>query len=483
MEKHLALADLFWLIALPVFLLYRAGTKKQQLIREKPYYRFYTKALKYRLFMSLVFVSIYLFYYGGGDTLDYFAGAKAMKNLFWQHLRHFYHMMTDEVEFYMYWTYFTDETGYPPTHLFRRTENFSVVRAGAIPAILTNGSLIGINLCFGYASFKAVWKLYEVFHYYFPKHEKLLAYAILFFPSPTFWSAGLMKDTLSLIGICFMVFYLHRIFVLKAGNMLTNLLFLFMSGYLVYVAKSYILMAAIPGALLWTNFESISRIQSKFVRVVLFPMVFMLIIVGGFQLYLASGSMLGDYSSDKILERAVVIQQDLSREEAYGSHKFDIGTFEPTLPSIGSKFPIATNAGLYRPYIWEAGNIVMFFSGLENLILLWFTILLIFRLNPVGLIRKIFGRPLLTFCFIFSILMAFSIGLTTPNFGAMVRYKTPLIPFFTAMLFILVRESSSKFKKQLEEEQSRKEIFDKTDGNDPGTEEEKLEPSTFTYSR
>jgi hypothetical protein len=215
----------------------------------------------------------------------------------------------------------------------------------------------------------------------------------------------------------------------------------------------------LPGALIWANFDAISRVKSTFVKVFLFPVMLLLIIGGGFQIYLASGSFLGDYGSDKILERAVTTQQDLVREEAYGANKFDIGAFEPTLPSILGKFPVATNAGLYRPYIWETNNITMAFSGLENLILLYFSLVILFKLGPIGLIRKIFGRPLLTFCFLFSILLAFSIGLTTANFGAMVRYKIPLIPFFTAMIIILVRESSASYKR----EQQKKELAAETE--------------------
>lgn len=446
MDKWLSFQDVIWFLILFIGFTIWANGKKLKHIEKKPHYKYFTLALRFRLLMSLTFVGIYVFLYKGGDTLDYFQGAKAMKNLFWSNFDYYWVMMTEKVEYYMYYTYFNSDTEYPPTHLFRRAENFTVVRAGSIPSILTNGSLIGINLCLAFFSFIATWRLYEVFVWYFPQHAKWLAIAILFIPSPAFWGSGLMKDTLSMIGVGYFVYYLHRIFILKDGNTLSNLLFLFASGYLVYIAKAYILMAMLPGALIWANFDAISRVKSTFVRVVLFPIVLLVIIGGGFQVYLASGSLLGDYGSEKILERAVTTQQDLVREEAYGSNKFDIGAFEPTLPSIASKFPVATNAGLFRPYLWESNNWVMAFSGLENLILLYFSILLIFRLGPIGFFRKIFGKPLLAFCLLFSILLAFSIGLTTANFGAMVRYKIPLIPFFFSMVIILIRESSRAYK-------------------------------------
>ncbi|NNF02533.1 MAG: hypothetical protein HKN22_07590 [Bacteroidia bacterium] len=42
----------------------------------------------------------------------------------------------------------------------------------------------------------------------------------------------------------------------------------------------------------------------------------------------------------------------------------------------------------------------------------------------------------MTFCIIFSLFFAFSVGLSTSNFGSLVRYKIPLLPFFVAALFI-----------------------------------------------
>ena len=62
----------------------------------------------------------------------------------------------------------------------------------------------------------------------------------------------------------------------------------------------------------------------------------------------------------------------------------------------------------------------------------------------------IFQNHLLTFSFFFSILFAYSVGLTTSNFGALVRYKIPCIPFFIATLFIMKHLK----KKELEKDEN-----------------------------
>jgi NADH:ubiquinone oxidoreductase subunit 2 (subunit N) len=69
--------------------------------------------------------------------------------------------------------------------------------------------------------------------------------------------------------------------------------------------------------------------------------------------------------------------------------------------------------------------------GLENLFVLTFCALMLifFRPPPLEL------RPLLSFLIVFSVLLFVIVGLTTANFGAMIRYRSVALPFFT--LFVL----------------------------------------------
>jgi hypothetical protein len=39
--------------------------------------------------------------------------------------------------------------------------------------------------------------------------------------------------------------------------------------------------------------------------------------------------------------------------------------------------------------------------------------------------------------FVFSLIFAASVGITSANFGTLVRYKIPLIPFYLSGLYIL----------------------------------------------
>ena len=104
-------------------------------------------------------------------------------------------------------------------------------------------------------------------------------------------------------------------------------------------------------------------------------------------------------------------------------------------------FPASVNVTLFRPYITEAENVMMLFSALESLILMIATIYIFIGLGFFKTLSLLPKDSFLMMCFIFAIFFAFAVGFTSYNFGALVRYKIPCIPFFVASLFILEYES------------------------------------------
>jgi len=156
----------------------------------------------------------------------------------------------------------------------------------------------------------------------------------------------------------------------------------------------------------------------------------------------------GSYKDiDSMLNKAVVSQRDL-KQEYYQGTSFDIGDYDPTVEGALSVTPAAIIAGLYRPFIWEARSAVVFLSGLENFILLLITIYVIYKAGLVGTLRIISREPFLIFCLVFSIIMAWGIGLSTSNFGALVRFKIPLMPFFL-ILWLFILDEYKKVKSEV----------------------------------
>jgi hypothetical protein len=157
------------------------------------------------------------------------------------------------------------------------------------------------------------------------------------------------------------------------------------------------------------------------------------------------GAEFSRYSLQNVMETAETFQSwhGYLAENANASG-YTLGEFDGSLGSMITKIPAAVNVTLFRPYLWEVNNIVMLAAALESLLLLGFTLYILIR-NGVGrTITSILTNPTVFFCLFFAIAFAFAVGFTTYNFGALVRYKIPCIPFFLAGLMILNLETTEK---------------------------------------
>jgi hypothetical protein len=79
----------------------------------------------------------------------------------------------------------------------------------------------------------------------------------------------------------------------------------------------------------------------------------------------------------------------------------------------------------------------MLFSALESTIFMFLTVYLIFKTGLFKTLRYIAATPIVNFCIIFSIVFAFAVGVNSGNFGTLVRYKIPMMPFYLSALYIM----------------------------------------------
>ena len=162
------------------------------------------------------------------------------------------------------------------------------------------------------------------------------------------------------------------------------------------------------------------------------------------------GNSLGQYNLDTILVKATETQKDLKRDY-YMGNSFDIGTIDPTFSSLITHAHLAIFAAIFRPALIEVNNPVMFFSAIENTFILYITLRILWRLRFFGIFKYFFGyNSMLTFSLIFSLFFAFSVGITTSNFGSLVRYKIPLLPFYVSSVYIITRYKKEETEMQQE---------------------------------
>ncbi|MCX6291830.1 MAG: hypothetical protein NT126_08705 [Bacteroidetes bacterium] len=431
MIQNLSIIDL--IVAPILFILFYivARSIKYRHIDKEPYYKYYISGLFVKVIGGIAVCFVYVFYYGGGDTTTYYHDNVTVTRLFLKDpsaaIRFSVYPMDNEILLS-----FDEDTDYP---VFSYDKHAIYVDKITWPlSLLTFNSFIGQTMLLALLSFFAIWRLYKMFITEFPTMEKELAFAILFVPSVVFWGSGLLKDTLTLSAVAIFTSSFYRIIRLKEGY-LANIIHMILASWILIKVKPYIFFALMPGTLIWFAGYELERFRNKVIRSAITPALIFLALFAGYLFLKNMGDVLGEYALDNVLTKAVSTQQDLKRD-IYQGASFDIGEYDATISDIISKAPIAIISALFRPYLWESYNPGMIVSGLENFVILLFSIYLLLKLKVINFFRLLFKNHILFFSVSFSFFFAFSVGLTTSNFGSLVRYKIPAIPFFVVSLLI-----------------------------------------------
>lgn len=418
-----------------LIVIYFIATKiKNNNIDDKPYYKYFRIGLFIKIWAGLAFAAIYLFYYGGGDTVYYFWGSGNIVKMFNKDIPTFFKLISGNHSAEVF-SMFDRTTGWPT--YFRDPNSFSVCRFNVPFYLLGFGSFLGNTIVMNFILFFGVWRFYKMLVELYPNNTKWLAYAVFFIPSVVFWSSGILKDGWTLVSILYIYTCLHAVFIKKEKHW-QNIVFLIIWGYILFSVRPFMFYVATGSALVWVGFYYLHRIKSRFLRVIALPAVILAIWLTSLGIFIQTSSQANSrYGSvDNMLETARIIQDDL-KKDYYGGNTFDIGTFEPTIPGVLKKSPEAIMAGLFRPFIWEGEGILMIFSGLENFILLLFFIYVLFKRRIFGLFSSIYKDPFILSAFILVITLAFFMGLTTANFGSLVRYVIPVKLFLILVMMQL----------------------------------------------
>ena len=424
-----------------IFFLIMAYTNsiKAKNIQDKPYYKYYTRGLVVKVLGGVCFCLIYALYYKGGDTVNYYLGIDAMMDVFLDDPMKYFELLFHQKDPFSKEA-FNSVNNFPPYYMYRDSRTFTVIKISSLFALPGLGGFLATTMLLSTFIYNWVWKLYLFLVNRYKNDIKSINFAVLFLPSTVFWGSGIMKDTFTFGAACYSVYGLHQFFIQRKRLLKTTVQLIF-AFYIIITIKAYIMFALLPGLLIFANFERLTRIKSTFVKVIVLPFTIIPIFIIADTLFFDFNDLFGKYSADRILEEAVIQNADLQRS-VYGTNSFDIGEFSPTIQGVLGKFFPAINAALFRPYIWEAGGSpTMIFSGIETLLIIGLFITALFK-GPYKFLKTIAKDPFLIFCLLFTLILAFGVGLSTSNFGALVRYKIPYLPFFVFLLF-RVRNSKS----------------------------------------
>lgn len=420
-------------ILLPFYiLLFYFIVKKKTQKYEADLKKYIITAFFIRMFGSVAYSMLVQYYYGYGDSFMYYYGSNFITDQLGKDFSNISYFLVSGKEAEDWYNFVVGDINY--SGYFGIPSAFIIMKISAILSYLSFNKFIIISLFFGFFSFAGQWKLFMVFdEINKQQYRKLLAYAVLYTPSIWFWGSGLMKDSLCIGSIGFIISILYSFFIKKKFS-ISNLVFLVILIYAVSVIKSYIasIFFISIGALLFSFL--VNKVKNLVFRIGLFILLILvsIVIITTFNL----STQINELKEESVAQReSNRYNYQAAIEDSENSQGgIESAELDPSIVGLLLRSPGIIFNCLFRPFLWESRKIIILFTALESLLLLFCTIFLLVKMKIVDFYRLIFRNHYIFFCFVISMLFALIIGFTTFNFGTMIRYKIILLPFYYFML-------------------------------------------------
>lgn len=427
-----------------ILLLYTVAFLVRPFVTDNVNRVYFIPAISVKIVGALAVGLVYQFYYGGGDTFNYHThGSRHVWEAFGDSVPTGFKLLFANGEYspgvYKYASqiaFFGDDSSY------------FVVRLAAFFDLFTFSTYSATAICFAMVSFVGMWLLFSVFYEKYPHLHRWLAWACFFIPSVFFWGSGLLKDTIIMGCLGIATYEINRL-LLQRRFSIFHLLFLFLALFCIFEVKKFILQAFLPSALVWVYMNYGMKFKSQVARIISLPVILIISAASAYYAIVKVGEGDARYSVDKIAKTAYSTAMDIrywtGKDAGSG---YMLGEIDGTLLGMLKLAPQAINVSLFRPYLWEVRNPLMLLSAVES-----FTLLIVVFIIVIRSRTKLFGvivKPDILFCLVFSMIYAFAVGVSTFNFGSLVRYKIPLLPFFVIALGLLYFDTKERSRDEVE---------------------------------
>lgn len=250
--------------------------------------------------------------------------------------------------------------------------------------------------------------LYRVWKEIYPGRKLLLIAAVFLIPSFLFWSSGIHKEGLLFLALAGLLY--HFYFSLRDGLTIKRIAIILACLVGLFALRNFLLVVLTPALIAWALSVRLGR-KPIFV----FGAVYAVFIILFFTARL-------------IDNRADFPQLVVDKQKAFlrfkGKSSIPIKELDPTVTSFILKTPQAMTLSVMRPYPSDIRHLFSLMAGIEtNMMLLLVLLYFLFR-------RKEKSPPdaFIYFSIFFSISLLLTIGFSVNNLGAIVRYRSIILP-------------------------------------------------------
>jgi hypothetical protein len=305
--------------------------------------------------------------------------------------------------------------------------------------ILSFGHYYVNIIFFSFISLFGPLAIYRMMKDLFPGRKQVLLLAAFIIPSFIYWTSGLHKEGLIFLAISLIIYHLYFGWKEKKYSV-KRLVSILSSLAILLVLRNFLMVLVVPAVLAWL-------LASRWPKygLLIFTSVYFFFGIAFFNARYVNARF--DFPL------AVVSKQQAFLQLQGGGSTIPIKKLEPTAASFLKNTPQAITLSILRPYPTDVRDLLTLAASLEvNLLLLLFLLFIFFR-KKNGAISK--NAIWLCLFLSFSILLA--IGFSVNNLGAVVRYRSIVIP-----LLVIPMVAQTDWEKIAD-------IFSKKNNNNPPT--------------
>jgi len=260
--------------------------------------------------------------------------------------------------------------------------------------------------------------IYRVMSDVYPGKKWQMLVSVFLIPSFLYWTSGLHKEGLIFLGFSLVIFNFY--FGLKRQRFSwANILLIFLGLLILLVFRNFLIIILIPALITWL-------LAFKFFKkpLLVFCLCYIFFVIFFFTAkYLSSGL---DFPE-------VVVTKQKEFVSLHGNSSVPMKRLEPNFSSFVINMPQTLSLSILRPYPSDVRHILSLAAATEtDLLLLLFLVFLFFQAKRNNKDESVI---FIYFCLFLSFSVLITIGYSVNNIGAIVRYRSIILPFLLTPLF------------------------------------------------
>ena len=233
-----------------------------------------------------------------------------------------------------------------------------------------------------------------------------------------YWTSGIHKDGLVFMAISLVIYHVY--FSLKENRFRLYRVFPLLIAVIIILSfRNFLLVILIPALLAWIlSYKYPKRIALLFISV-----------------YFISGLLFFTlrYLSPALNFPQAVVDKQKAFKGLQGNSGFDFPELKPALGSFVINAPRALSSTTLRPHPGDVKHILSMAAASETVFLLFLFVLFLFwRTNGIK------SASFIWFCIFFSFSLLLLIGFTVNFLGAIVRYRSIILPLLLVPVISLI---------------------------------------------